>query len=528
MVTHPSKSVTTSPPQQTINHWKLLAGILALGLVLRLCVLPFSHTTEPDAMSRILIGWEWLQTPNTGLQSAVWLPLHTYILGTIFQLIPEYYYTPTLLNILFAVLTAIPLYWFSYREFGQKSGVAAGVIVATAFMVYPLAFRNSLMALSDTPFALLLAASLPLLSYARAKNGTLWQAALAGAFITLGAGIRYEGWVLIPFMAAVLWRHPKRLLAFGAVAMVVPTLWMIGCLITHGDPLYSFNYQTLDTAATLSGRGGISLLKRFVRFIFFPGVMGFGLSFPVLGLSLWGVVVALRKKSRQLIWLIPFLGLFLILSYKSVQGTMNLQPRYAIPIGMLLMPFMVLGLEQIPQPKRKIVTVAALVLMLPFSYVLHLFRPALNLLLSDTSMVKRESPASLIEAVPRLSSGTLEFSKQINQALDYDNDRLIMLGYGDDITYLTVHAVKLTLDRVCTLEDYTLDNDVFRQRCYQLFEQSKQGVLAIHKPNWPIDMVSKPVDQITQLGNGQQLLLTVIEETEDSVIYRFDVDSSDG
>ncbi|MGD1857626.1 MAG: ArnT family glycosyltransferase [Leptolyngbyaceae cyanobacterium] len=514
---------SAAPLQKTVNHWQLLAGIMALGLVLRLCALPLAHTTEPDAMSRIVIAWEWLQSPNTGLESAVWLPLHTYVLGATFKIIPEYYYTPTVLSILFAVLTAVPLYWFSYREFGQNSGAAAGVIVATAFMVYPLAFRNSLMALSDTPFALLLAASLPLLSYARAKNGTLWQAALAGAFISLGAGIRYEGWVLIPFMAAVLWRYPKRLLVFGSVAMVVPTLWMIGCLVTHGDPLYSFNYQTHDTAATLSGRGGISLLKRFVRAIFFPGVLGFGLSFPVLGLSLWGVVVALRQRRRQLIWLVPFLGLFLILSYKSVEGTMNLQPRYAIPIGMLLLPFMVLGLEQIPQPKRRLVTVVALIVMLPFSYILHGFRPVLNLLLSDTRMVKRESPASLIEAVPRLSPETLAFANQIAQALEYDTDRLVMLGYGDDITYLTTHAVKLTLDRVCTLEDYTLDNEAFRQRCYRLLEQSQQGVLAIHKPSWPTDIVSKPVGQVAQLGNGQKLLLMVVNETENSVVYRFTV-----
>ena len=525
MVTPPAKGITPTSQPPSIHHWQLLACILLLGLGLRLVVLPFTHTTEPDAMSRIVIGWEWLQTPNTGLQSAVWLPLHTYILGLAFNVLPEYYYTPTLLNILFAVLTAIPLYWFSHREFGQKNGIAAGAIAATAFMVYPLAFRNSLMALSDTPFALLLAASLPLLSYARAKNGTLWQAALAGVFISLAAGIRYEGWVLIPFMAVILWRHPKRLLAFGAMAMVVPTLWMLGCLITHGDPLYSFNYQSQDTAATLSERGGISLLKRIVRLIFFPGVLGFGLSFPVLGLSLWGVTVALRNRRSQLIWLVPFLGLLLVLSYKSVEGTMNLQPRYAIPIGMLLLPFMVLGLEQIPQRRRKLVTVAALALMLPFSYVLHLFRPALNLLLSDTSMVKRESPASLLEAVPRLSPNTLAFAKQIKQSLNYDTDSLIMLGYSDDITYLTIHAVKLPLDRLCTLEDYTLDNDVFRQRCYQLLEQSHQGVLAIHKSNWPTEMVSQPTGQTVQLGNGQRLLLTVVDDNPESVIYRFEVAS---
>ena len=112
---------------------------------------------------------------------------------------------------------------------------------------------------------------------------------------------------------------------------------------------------------------------------------------------------------------------------------------------------------------------------------------------------------------------------QIDQALNPSTDTLVMLGYVDDVTYLTVHAVKLTLDRVCTLEDYTLGNEVFRQRCYRMLEQAQRGVLAIHKPNWPTDIVAKPVDRIAQLGNGQRLVLTVVEETTESVVYRFEV-----
>lgn len=500
---------------QTHRQW--LAVILALGLGLRLLALPFAHTTEPDAVTRIWLGWEWLNTPHTGIQGAVWLPLHTYVLGIVFNIIKEFYYTPVLLNILFSVLTAIPLYWFSRQEFGEK----AGATVATAFMLYPLAFRNSLMALSDTPFALLIAASLPFLSQARKQSGRWWSPALAGLFVTLAAAIRYEGWVLIPFMALVLWRYPKKLLLFGTAAMIFPSLWMAGCWIVHGNPLYSFNYQAVDTAATLVNRGGISLLKRFVRLIFFPGVLGFGLSLPVLGLACWGAATAVWHRKQQAIWLVPFFGLFLILSYKAVSGTMNLQPRYALPIGMLLLPFMALGLEHFQQ-RRSLMAIGSLALMLPFSYSPNVLRPVLGTLLSDTRMVKQENPARLLEAVPRLAPTTRQFSQQINQALRPETDGLVMLGYND-ITYLITHATRLSLEQICTVEDYTLGDIIYRERCYQFFETYEEGVLAIYKPNWPTAMLSQPMGKVAWLGNGQKLALKTVAESEESVIYRFRV-----
>ena len=501
----------------------MLAGIIGLGLTLRLVALKVAQTTEPDALARVMISWEWLFRPNTGIEGGVWLPLHTYLLGSAFHLHAEPYFLPILINIICSVLTAVPLYWFCKKEF-EPSGFAGAAIVATAFMLFPLAFRNSLMALSDTPFALLLATSLLPLARARDDDGTIGHTVLAGLLVTLSAGVRYEGWVLIPFLALVLWRRPGRFVIFGAVAMIVPCLWMAGCWAEHGHPLYSLRFQAADTAAVLSDRGGISTLKRIVRTVFFPGVLCIGLSPLVFGLSVWGAVLEVSRRSRNAIWLVPFLGLFLVLAYKSVSGTMNLQPRYAIPIGMLLMPYMITALAQIPS-RRTLVTIAALALMLPSSYALHLLRPLTSRLLADTEMIKKEPPEYLLEAVPRLVEDTSQRSQQLKQWIQAD-DGFVLLGVGE-LAYLYVQEIRHPLPQVCLVAHYHFGKLRYEQHCYRRFEQFPKGVLLVDLAHWP-EFVSRTTDGTAMLANGKLLELTELDRDESEVVYRYQCRDGDG
>ena len=494
----------------------MLAAIVVIGLALRLAATYLAQTTEPDALARVMISWEWKFKPNTGIEGGVWLPLHTYLLGAAFWFRSEPYLLPILINIGCAVLTAIPLYWFGQKEFARP-GLSAGAVVATAFILFPLAFRNSLMAMSDTPFALLLAMALWPLARARDDDGTMTHAMLAGLCVTLAAGVRYEGWIMIPFLALVLWRTPRRFLAFGCVAMIVPSLWMIGCWVEHGDPLYSLRFQAADTAGVLSDRGGISALKRLVRLIFFPGVLGIGLSPLVMALCIWGAISEVRRRSRQAVWLVPFLGLFLVLTYKSVNGTMNLQPRYAIPMGMLLLPFMVPALAMI-QHRRGGVAMLALALMLPSSYSLHLMRPLLRHLLSDTEMIKKESPASLLEAIPRLAPETMQRSQQLEELLEPD-DGFVLLGVGE-VAYLYVQQIQHPLPKVCLIAHYHFGQPRYERHCYQRFKQYPQGILVVDRTHWP-DFLSRSSDGIAELANGQKIPLAEIDSNDSYFVFRY-------
>jgi 4-amino-4-deoxy-L-arabinose transferase-like glycosyltransferase len=496
-----------------LNPWQILWAIVGLGMAIRFLALPFAHTTENDALARVYMAWEWLKDPKL-ITHGIWLPLQTYYMALVLALTQEFYYTPIISNIAFSIFTAIPLYWFSRREFSKN----AGWFVALAFLLYPLAFRNSLMVLSDTPFAFFVAVTLLLLSYARCQTGKLWHVSLAGLMLSLAAALRYEAWVLIPFMGLVLWRKPKFMLCFWVVAMIVPGLWMLGSIVAHGDPFYSFHYQALDTAKNFAERGGLSWRNRLVRLLFFPGVLFFGLSGIVFCLAIWGMGRSIRLRQPQAIWLIPCFGLLAVLLYKSLSGTMNLQPRYALVPGMFLLPFATIALHQIQHRKqRSFLTWAALLLMIPSSYSLNILQPVVQSLLSNTKMMKKESPGTLIEAVPRLASSTQTLSQIINSSLRSQQDGLVVIGFSD-ITHLLAYEAKLNPDRVYAY--YQLDEEK-RQKLATFLAQHPQGILALDRLNWPSNMLSRPVGQRASLANGQKLQLLLIHTEDEGAVYRY-------
>lgn len=497
------------------NPWLIIAGICLVGLGLRLLALPFSDTTEGDAFARGIHAWDLLKHPHLIIHG-VWLPLQTYYMAGILGITQEFYYTPVLTNILLSVLTVIPLYWFSRREFGPN----AGWFVALAFALYPLAFRNSLMGLSDTPFAFLTALALALLSYARGHDGRLWQAVLAGLMMTLAAETRYEAWLLIPLLGVALWRKPKFLICFWSLAMVAPGFWMLGSWLMDGHPLHSLTYQAADTAQTLIDRGGMSWRKRLVRLIFMPGILLFGLSALMFGLACLGAIMAVRHRRPQRIWLLPFLGVGLVLVQKSVAGTMNLQPRYGLILGMFLLPFAALALEGITNPRRRsLLTWGTLLLMLPSSYALNLVTPVLGSLLADTKMIKKESPASLINAVPRLNASTKTLSNIVNATIQGD-DALAVICFPD-ITGLIAYASGVNPDRLYFSLTSHFDDYSKRYQLYLFFEQHPQGVITLDPDHWPTAVLSLPVGSRSELGTYGSLALRLIHDGDGGLVYRY-------
>jgi hypothetical protein len=509
------KSVVATSFKKEHSIWQVMAGIVFMGMAIRLIGLLFASTTEGDAFARVQYAWLWLKTPEL-ITNGIWLPLQTYYTALALWLTQEFYYTPILINIVLSAVTAVPLYWFTRREFGARWDW----FVAIAFITYPIALRNSLMPLSDTPFAFLVALALPFLSLARSREGKLWHGVMAGLCLTLAAALRYEAWLMVPLLGSVLWRRPKHLIYFVCTALLFPLFWLGGSALVQGDPLFSFHFQAIDTAKTLAERGGMSPLKRIARGLFFPGILCFGMSVMIFILSLWGAGVTLWQRHRQSIWLISFLGLLALFSYKSISGSMNLQPRYILVMGMLFLPFATVALDQIqPLNRQRIVAWLALLLTIPSSYALHLLTPVLQTLLADTKMVKEETPASLIEALPRLSDSTKQLSTIIAQHLSSATDGLLLVAFPD-IGHLVAYESRLNPDQICVLETYNLNNYDRRQKCYLFLTQHRSGVLAIDKAHWPTQIISRPIEQQVVMGN-QSLALTLIGETDDALVYRY-------
>ena len=351
--------------------FKRLLLICSAGLLLRLVFLPISETTEADAVSRVFAAQRWLMEPHF-ITHGVWGPLYTYLVALAMWIIPDAVIAPVLLNIVFAVATAIPLYFFTKNEFGERGAV----FVAAAFVFYPLAVRNSLMALSEIPFMFFVWTTLYFVSTLRRGTNATRDAVLAGLSLTCAGALRYEAWVLIPLLAVILWRQPRALILFLIISSAFPILWMIGNAVYAGDPLHGAT-AARDWHINVEGTTeDLTLTSTIVRLVFYPVALLFGITPIVAALAAVGIVACLRQGNRCLhvrIWLVPLAGLFVFLLWQTMNGALIIRVRYSITVGMLALPFAAVPIAHLKSARLTRTCLVLIVLtMIPLSLLSRL------------------------------------------------------------------------------------------------------------------------------------------------------------
>jgi hypothetical protein len=148
---------------------KLLIFLVALALLLRFLAFPLtSVTNEGDSVPRIFLSWQWLEHPAL-LDCSGWPPLHFYMIAAALWIWFDPVRSPSVLHILISIATAIPLWGFVRREWGEKGAL----FVAAAFLFYPLAWHLSFMPASEGAFAFFVASAMYFLSRTRSSAKTI-------------------------------------------------------------------------------------------------------------------------------------------------------------------------------------------------------------------------------------------------------------------------------------------------------------------------------------------------------------------
>ncbi|MFN4234698.1 MAG: ArnT family glycosyltransferase [Bacteroidia bacterium] len=348
--------------------------ICIIGLITRLIILPYSHVVDPDVFSRIFISLEWLEKPHL-ISTAVWPPLHFYIMSFFLWLFPFDVLTPKLLHIAFAVATAIPMYYFIKNEFNAK-----GAFWATLFyQLSPIVFRNSFHALAETPFVFFVVCSLYFISELFKHKEQITYAIWAGIFLTIACGIRYEGWVFIGFIGIVVLIRSgfKNAFVFGFFSMIFPLYWMIGNYLAEGDPLYSINSANYWNTVMEGVNEQITDLDHRMRVMFFPFSVFLFLT-PLLSIiSVVTLIVQTLKRNvtwKHLLWSIPFIGIMLMYIQKTYDGSLLMHHRYsAIPL-LFLSPYLSYFFSDkivLTEKFKKIIATLIITSAIPLSFYLH-------------------------------------------------------------------------------------------------------------------------------------------------------------
>ena len=494
---------------------KIISLLLILGFLIRSIALLFTSSVEGDAAERVYLAWQWLDNPEF-ITHGIWPPLHTYLIAASMWLVKDPILSPIWVNICFACATAVPLYFFTKNEFGEK----ASWFVAGAFLFYPISFRNSLMALSDTPFTFFVALSLLFISQARKIDGSEKDAIIAGLALTLSSMLRYEGWVLIVLFGFLISHKPKLLLFFLISAAIFPIFWMLGNYLHYGDPLYSIHYQEQFEINLRQSSGGMTSKQIIIRWLFFPISLIFGMTLAIFSLSINGIYQAIFEQKR-VIWLIPFIGLLALFTYKSVTGSLALATRYSLTLGMFLLPFAALTLEKITNPRKKVIIGGlAIFSMLPFSYIPALISP-LTSSLFGVEISPKNSPKSSLAAIPRATKSDRALIELIEQQ-NIPRDRgLIMVNFDFERS-----------------QNVTLNNRMHYQHQFHLYrgftgkqELNKLGTFLNNYPEGLIAFNDRDAEtenplmlqhnNLTISGYPQTLTLEKISNRHNYIIYRY-------
>ncbi len=309
----------------------LLVLLLAAA---RVAFLPYATTDGGDSVSRVWHTISWLEDPHL-ITHGLWGPLHYYLLAFVLWIWPDPVHGPVALHLLIGVATPLLIYAFTRTAI---AGPRAALLVAATAAIYPIAIRNSLSVRAEVPFVLLILVTMIFVELARRDEGSWKHALAAGMSLTLAAMLRYEAWMLIPFLALLLWRKPRLMGVFISCALIHPVFWMVGNGIHSGDPLFSVNVATRWERERM-GRAMIPLGTRILQALTYPGTILRGMTFPVGLIALAGATVALIKRERSRAWLLPMGGLALLLMWSIGRGALVPKINYTVTIGTMLLPF---------------------------------------------------------------------------------------------------------------------------------------------------------------------------------------------
>jgi len=323
--------------------WRTAFLVFAAALLLRLALLPLAELDTGDTAARIWLGWQWADDPFL-ITRELWGPLHFYLIGAVLSIWPDPVWAPLALHVVLGSFVAVIAYQLTLELFGERrAALAAGLI----FAVYPAALAVSLGARAETPFMFFLGLAMIGLVRAWRPDGRLSHAAFAGIAATLASALRYEAWLLLPFLVLVLLigRKPKHAAVFLAIAMIHPLIWMTGHAIAFGNPLHSL-MTTATWLEDVMGRApDTSLLPGIGRIIRLVGRTAAEMTIPVSLLLAAGIVRCLRQKRLESVWLIPPVGLLLIFAISLFRNTMIPKSGYTTTFGLLLIPFIACALE---------------------------------------------------------------------------------------------------------------------------------------------------------------------------------------
>jgi 4-amino-4-deoxy-L-arabinose transferase-like glycosyltransferase len=387
------------------DNKKLVLIIVTIWL-LKMCLLPLVQCTDPDAVSRVFFAEMWLENPHW-IAANVWVPLHYYLNAFSLLVYENRVWMPVVVNIFLSGLMLWPLFQMVKREFNSKVAFYSVFILTFS----PLVFRNSFMNMSEIPFLLLLACAMNELSLALHSNR--WKNYVAaGIALTLAAGFRYEGWILLPIWVLITCynRQLKKAIIMGCIGGIFPLIWVISNFWYTGDAFYFYNFQSDWQEAThvlLLGDDWEDIARKW-WFVPFSLMVAIGPIF--LGMVVYSSIRIRRAVCNK--WIIPFIVMLIFQLYMTISGRLLLHQRFILTALLLGVPYVGFALFQVKDRFPSYMLYLGMFSMFSLGWLYN----------SDqTSPLPRLKDQSIVELMRFLKNDTIEFDWLFIDQLEWES-----------------------------------------------------------------------------------------------------------
>jgi hypothetical protein len=323
-----------------------LAVLVALP---RLLVFPANQNLFGDAIARTWLAHNWLRAPHVigsfDQGAFQYGSLHVYLLALAEVLWPSLLHAGRVVSLLAGIASTFPLYALTRRRFGVRAATAA----IFGFAFWGLHIQCATTSSSEALNLLLVFAALERFEawFATSSRPALLACAL---WLVLATATRYDSWLLIPLLAAVVWWRARKLWTaawFAAAACAFAVPFMFGNWVDRGAPLYPFTYiDDFHRAWYPSEQASWGRATyRALCLVFWPGTAVVTLTPPVAFAGFAGLVRAWRTDRARWLVLLVLVPTVLYTLRSAVLGSFAPLTRFTVKEVALLLPFAWYGVE---------------------------------------------------------------------------------------------------------------------------------------------------------------------------------------
>lgn len=312
----------------------IISGIFRIWFLFHCDNFEGSLTMEKSAGALNILSNPTLAANFDGNTSVI----YNYLLAGWLRIWPDVLIAPRVLSLIFGILCVIPFYFLVRLTFSAKTAFYASVL----FTLFPAHAVQSTFSMSDAVFHFFSLSCLYFIfKFKIVERKTAWVVA-AAVLLNACALLRFESWFYIPFLSILLLREGKKYsLMFFLLCLISPSFWMMLSYHFQRDALIAFTLPAMTCHREI-------LMNRAPHPAGIPGwlnVLRMMLGPLILASALCGIIYSFIKK-RSFYLGIFFIYLYFLYTASTIAEKTWYNERYAIILGILLLPYSVLFLEK--------------------------------------------------------------------------------------------------------------------------------------------------------------------------------------